>query len=212
VKFTGKERDAETGLDYFGARYFSGAQGRFTSPDKPFADQHLEDPRSWNLYSYVRNNPLKFVDETGTEIVYADRRLEIISNARRQQSGSYSFQLMGFEGPGSPRLTIRSGPTANDPDGSPTNGVFSSKISPAIMDCSPECAAKTPSTLTEGTITVSDKLGGDADQTSNTLAHEVNHASDAQANGCGSFRFVRFLAVHLFSNLDLPSTTVRFAM
>ena len=32
-KFTGKERDTETGLDYFGARYFSGAQGRFTSPD-----------------------------------------------------------------------------------------------------------------------------------------------------------------------------------
>jgi RHS repeat-associated protein len=31
--FTGKERDAETGLDYFGARYFSGAQGRFTSQD-----------------------------------------------------------------------------------------------------------------------------------------------------------------------------------
>ena len=33
VKFTSKERDAETGLDYFGARYFSGAQGRWTSPD-----------------------------------------------------------------------------------------------------------------------------------------------------------------------------------
>jgi RHS repeat-associated protein len=32
-KFTSKERDAESGLDYFGARYFSGAQGRFTSPD-----------------------------------------------------------------------------------------------------------------------------------------------------------------------------------
>jgi RHS repeat-associated protein len=39
VKFTGKERDAETGLDYFGARYFSGAQGRFTSPDLPLIDQ-----------------------------------------------------------------------------------------------------------------------------------------------------------------------------
>ena len=51
-KFTGKERDAETGLDYFGARYDSGVQGRFTSPDKPFADQHAEDPQSWNLYSY----------------------------------------------------------------------------------------------------------------------------------------------------------------
>ncbi|MDM7995528.1 MAG: RHS repeat-associated core domain-containing protein, partial [Acidobacteriota bacterium] len=35
VKFTGKERDAETGLDYFLARYYSGAQGRFTSPDTP---------------------------------------------------------------------------------------------------------------------------------------------------------------------------------
>jgi RHS repeat-associated protein len=32
--FTGKERDAETGLDFFGARYFSGAEGRFTSPDR----------------------------------------------------------------------------------------------------------------------------------------------------------------------------------
>jgi RHS repeat-associated protein len=37
-QFTGKERDAETGLDYFGARYFSSAQGRFTSPD-PTADR-----------------------------------------------------------------------------------------------------------------------------------------------------------------------------
>ncbi len=33
ARFTGKERDAETGLDYFGARYMSSAQGRFTSPD-----------------------------------------------------------------------------------------------------------------------------------------------------------------------------------
>ncbi len=62
---TGKERDAETGLDFFGARYFSGAQGRFTSPDKPFADQHPKDPQSWNLYSYVRNNPLRYTDSTG---------------------------------------------------------------------------------------------------------------------------------------------------
>jgi RHS repeat-associated protein len=62
---TGKERDAETGLDYFGARYMSSAQGRFTSPDKPFADQHPEDPQSWNLYAYVRNSPLAHVDTDG---------------------------------------------------------------------------------------------------------------------------------------------------
>lgn len=64
---TGKERDSETGLDYFGARYYSGAQGRFTSPDEPLADQHPEGPRSWNLYSYVRNNPLRLIDPTGRE-------------------------------------------------------------------------------------------------------------------------------------------------
>ncbi|MFO0282117.1 MAG: RHS repeat-associated core domain-containing protein, partial [Acidobacteriota bacterium] len=65
IMFTGKERDGETGLDYFGARYFSGAQGRFTSPDAPFADQNRDDPQSWNLYGYVRNNPLAHVDPTG---------------------------------------------------------------------------------------------------------------------------------------------------
>ena len=54
----------ETGLDYFGARYFSGAQGRFTSPDEPFEDQWEQNPQSWNLYT-VRNNPLRFIDPTG---------------------------------------------------------------------------------------------------------------------------------------------------
>lgn len=69
---TGKERDAETGLDYFGARYFSGAMGRFTSPDRPFVDQVTGDPQSWNLYSYVRNNPLRHRDPTGLKCVDLD--------------------------------------------------------------------------------------------------------------------------------------------
>jgi RHS repeat-associated protein len=68
--FTGKERDAETGLDYFGARYMSSPQGRFTSPDWssipqpiPYAD--LRDPQTLNLYGYVRNNPLWRADLNG---------------------------------------------------------------------------------------------------------------------------------------------------
>lgn len=64
---TGKERDAKTGLDYFGARYMSSAQGRFTGPDAPFADQHVEDPQSWDMYAYVRNNPLKNTDPDGRD-------------------------------------------------------------------------------------------------------------------------------------------------
>lgn len=64
-QLTIKERDIETGLDYFLARYYSSIQGRFTSPDAPFMDQHEIDPQSWNLYTYVGNNPLLFTDTRG---------------------------------------------------------------------------------------------------------------------------------------------------
>ena len=61
-KFTGKLRDAESGLDYIGARYMSSAQGRFTSPDPiDIMPQKLLDPQQWNnMYSYVRTSPLRF--------------------------------------------------------------------------------------------------------------------------------------------------------
>src|SRR5580658_9813473 len=52
--FTGKERDAESGNDYFGARYYGSSMGRFLSPDEPFADFDPDNPQSWNLYGYVR--------------------------------------------------------------------------------------------------------------------------------------------------------------
>lgn len=65
-RYTGKERDSESGLDNFGARYDSSAMGRFTSPDPIFMELHrLADPQSLNLYSYVRNNPLNLTDPTG---------------------------------------------------------------------------------------------------------------------------------------------------
>jgi RHS repeat-associated protein len=71
---TGKERDAETGLDYFGARYFSGAQGRFTSPDaKQFTLRTISSPQKWNKYAYVRNNPLVMVDPDGLDDIYVCR-------------------------------------------------------------------------------------------------------------------------------------------
>jgi RHS repeat-associated protein len=53
-KFTSKERDAESGLDYFGARYMSSAQGRFTSPDPSRLSAFIDNPQTWNMYSYAR--------------------------------------------------------------------------------------------------------------------------------------------------------------
>jgi RHS repeat-associated protein len=60
---TGKERDAESGNDYFGKRYYASSMGRFLSPD-PVGDWAASpgDPQSWNQYAYVDNNPLTMVD------------------------------------------------------------------------------------------------------------------------------------------------------
>jgi RHS repeat-associated protein len=64
-KFTSKERDSETGVDYFGARYMSAPQGRFVTVDPLFATASLFNPQSWNGYTYTLNSPLKYVDTDG---------------------------------------------------------------------------------------------------------------------------------------------------
>jgi RHS repeat-associated protein len=64
-QFTGKERDAESGLDNFDARYLGSSMGRFMSPDP--VGGHTEDPQTLNRYAYVRNNPLSLTDPTGLD-------------------------------------------------------------------------------------------------------------------------------------------------
>jgi RHS repeat-associated protein len=81
-KFTQYERDGETGLDFAEARYYSGSQGRYTRPD-PYniffemkagknAQQraqilrsYISEPKNWNRYSYVLNDPLNLIDPSG---------------------------------------------------------------------------------------------------------------------------------------------------
>jgi RHS repeat-associated protein len=69
-KFTGKERDSESGLDMFGARYYGSSLGRFMTPDwaaKPITVPYANfgNPQSLNLYSYVQNNPSTVGDPDG---------------------------------------------------------------------------------------------------------------------------------------------------
>jgi RHS repeat-associated protein len=68
LKFTGKRRDTESQLDYFGARFYSNGSGRFTSVDpKMTSRQRMLDPQQWNMYQYSRNNPIVNIDPDGRE-------------------------------------------------------------------------------------------------------------------------------------------------
>jgi RHS repeat-associated protein len=78
IHFTGKERDAESGLDNFGARYDASSLGRFMSPDpKQPSIKHLMNPQKWNKYAYVLNNPLSLVDPDGLEEITVQLRAYI---------------------------------------------------------------------------------------------------------------------------------------
>jgi len=63
----GKQRDTESGLDNFGARYNASTIGRFMTPDPLMASAHTSNPQTWNRYAYGLNNPLRYVDPDGME-------------------------------------------------------------------------------------------------------------------------------------------------
>ncbi|MCZ2074055.1 MAG: RHS repeat-associated core domain-containing protein, partial [Bryobacterales bacterium] len=92
LRFTGKERDGETGLDYFGARYYSGAQGRWTSPDLiNLTWDRLGNPsNTLNKYVYAANNPLKFTDPDGQDIT-----LFYQPSASSTNLGDYGHAFLG---------------------------------------------------------------------------------------------------------------------
>jgi len=95
--FTLKERDNETGLDYFLARYYSSTQGRFTSADEfkggpeelfedvdphdPLFYADVAEPQSLNKYHYCLNNPLRYIDPDGHQTTVADRLRNAASSA-----------------------------------------------------------------------------------------------------------------------------------
>jgi RHS repeat-associated protein len=116
--FTGKERDAESGLDYFGARYYGSSMGRFMSPDFsddpmpiPFTDPG--NPQTLNAYAYGINNPLTNSDASGHDVnvctndQYGNQQCTLMSNdqysAATQGNGSLnvpSLNSVGMNGSG----------------------------------------------------------------------------------------------------------------
>jgi len=112
--FTGKERDGETGLDYFEARYYSSAMGRFTSPDEftggptelfaevaahnPTFYADIFDPQSLNKYTYCLNNSFRYLDFDGHQTAQSDRLSNAIDFGTGYVRGIVSSMSYGWVG------------------------------------------------------------------------------------------------------------------
>ena len=99
-KFTGKKRDTETGLDYFGARYYSNGLGRWVSADwspkpvpVPYAD--FIDPQSLNQYGYVRNLPTTRIDADGHDGGAAAATWDLVTGGAEGAGVSGGFWAVG---------------------------------------------------------------------------------------------------------------------
>lgn len=100
LKFTGKRRDAESQLDYFGARYYSNILGRWLSPDwsrnaVPLPYASIDDTRSLNQYGYVVGNPINRLDSDGHKVEYLQQK-RTAEEANRRVLGNVSKSERGL--------------------------------------------------------------------------------------------------------------------
>ena len=111
-QYAGEERDTETKLDYFGARYFRAEAGRFTTVD-PVVDiaESLTNPQRWNRYAYALNNPITVVDPDGRDPV--KNQLGTVADMQRifSQAGKTQLKFAWID--------IRKSPVAGPPKDNP---------------------------------------------------------------------------------------------
>ena len=201
-KFTGKERDAESNLDEFGARYYASSLGRFMTPDwatKPIDVPYANfgNPQSLNLYSYVVNNPLTLIDDDGHDIIYAAglQNAQLVKDSVQAilANPHTSANLSGYVGPNNPNLTIQSGDLSKG-DTVTKNGDVTTTTTvqgQTVPDIQTTTSSSTDingvtttsgpeTTLTGATITIDNRTSkGD---TPGVMVHESVHAGEAKAN------------------------------
>ena len=193
-KFTGKERDAESGLDEFGARYYTSSLGRFMIPDwaaspttVPYA--HFGNPQSLNLYGYVVNNPLSLRDDDGHEILYDDglKNAQVVKDSVQAilDDPNTSANLSGYVGKDNPNLLIQSGDlskldsSTHTPDGTP---------GASITQGSTDVSGLQTTTYSDGESTISGSATMTIDNrtskgdTPGVMVHEAVHAGEGRKN------------------------------
>jgi RHS repeat-associated protein len=145
-QFTAKERDTETGLDYFGARYYASTQGRFISPDPMLSSGRPIHPQSWNRYSYVMNHPLTLIDPNGLDwgvATWYDKERDKYITHYRYFSGvigeynGHTYQAVDFGGDATRTLDLSDGRTVSISIHAEKNGgTFMRDVT--IRACGPE--------------------------------------------------------------------------
>jgi RHS repeat-associated protein len=184
-KFTQKERDSESGLDYFLARYYSGARGRFTSPDELLSSGDVTDPQTWNRYSYGLGNPLRYTDPLGLYVfdssvneAQRERFRQALARARQNLSdiarkygtnsteykrAKRAIEVYGEEG-------VRNGVTIRTSEG-PSDG---------RMEVEGVAGRRTTDNPNGQNIRISFKAAAyEASGFDGLIAHEGSHAADA---------------------------------
>jgi len=138
-KFTGKERDTETGLDRMGVRYYGNWIGRFATPDPLMIQkQKIVDPQQWNMYQYARDNPLRFIDPTGKAVQLSNddkeraRQLAAAQSSVGKDAGKYLYDNKDKNG--NHYLGVyKGGPDGKSPDFGKLNGA-AGKLDSIIQD------------------------------------------------------------------------------
>jgi RHS repeat-associated protein len=168
---TGKERDTESGNDYFGARYYASTMGRFMSPDplpwihwqngnrdaqQKFA-AYIANPQNFNMYAYVNNNPLNKTDPTGMNACGTnnDSTCHVtitIKDRSTDSKGNYNDGFTGVKNQGNYNATATVSVTGTGADGKAFNasGTFLIKTTPSDSSSGASLSAGVYSgTLTE---------------------------------------------------------------
>jgi RHS repeat-associated protein len=196
-KFTQKERDNETGLDFFEARYYASSQGRFTSADPiVITGDRLIDPQEINLYNYARNNPLRFTDPSGEDI--DDSSLDKNKDYQEWKKAYLSTKAgqaewNKYNDNHNVTITITMGTNAGGKEGAETTPSFDAKgnFTGATIVLGTDFAKNDQLNTSEypisgsmtGTAEHSNSIISRTDRAVDFFAHEFGHVDDAQKQG-----------------------------
>src|SRR6201992_3078469 len=187
-RYTGKERDVESGLDYFGARHYASTMGRFMSPDSFLNSGRPENPQTWNRYTYGLNNPLRNTDPTGLYTCSGDKKqcsgfADALSAAKsalgglKKGSADYNNLNSAINAYGKAGVDngVHVGFGATSGAGNTTVGVLADPTTGNKIT-----TADNP-TGQNINVTIDPSKNGSLDQEAVTAAHEGSHVADGTA-------------------------------